>query len=342
MSLSRSDQARLNGAKSRGPKSPEGKARSALNALKHGRYATNAIVLKNEDPEAFEELVAGYIRRIQPADPVEYSLTRELAAIDWLLVRVYALDTRLLDHEMEIQAPALDSAGLAIPELTRVLNASRSIVDHSKLPAFLARREAQLVRARHSILGNLKDLRKNFPPCDPAPEVVPPQSLNPESPVSIEPETNPTCESGSGSGSGADPQVCAGPPGPATNKTSATSDSDAASQVRAERSSASESAPDNDAPGPASEQTAPEPANTLPIDSGVEPGGHAPNLKSGKSVPCVPSTEAVPGSSSDPLEHLGAEPGSSNRPGTTGGRPGGRAPRLKTPWGSAPPIPKAA
>ena len=333
MSLSRSDQARLNGAKSRGPKSPEGKARSALNALKHGRYATNAIVLKNEDPEAFEELVAGYIRRIQPADPVEYSLTRELAAIDWLLVRVYALDTRLLDHEMEIQAPALDSAGLAIPELTRVLNASRSIVDHSKLPAFLARREAQLVRARHSILGNLKDLRKNFPPCDPAPEVVPPQSLNPESPVSIEPETNPTCESGSGSGSGADPQVCAGPPGPAP------------------------------------EQTPPEPANTLPIDSGVEPGGHTPNLKSGKSAPCVPSTEAVPGSSSDPLEQPGAGPGSSNRPATTGGRnevtggrpgdssrtgttggrnevtggrPGGRAPRLKTPWGSAPPIPKAA
>ena len=193
MSLSRSDQGRLNGAKSRGPKTPEGKARSALNALKHGRYATNAIVLKNEDPEAFEELVAGYIRRIQPADPVEYSLTRELAAIDWLLVRVYALDTRLLDHEMEIQAPALDSAGLAIPELTRVLNASRSIVDHSKLPAFLARREAQLVRARHSILGNLKDLRKNFPPSESAPEVVPPQSLNPESPAPIEPETNPTC-----------------------------------------------------------------------------------------------------------------------------------------------------
>jgi len=129
---------------------PGGQGRSALNALKHGRYATNAIVLKNEDPEAFEELVAVYIRRIQPADPVEYSLTRELAAIDWLLVRVYALDTRLLDHEMEIQAPALDSAGLVVPELTRVLNASRSIVDHSKLPAFLARREAQLVRARHS------------------------------------------------------------------------------------------------------------------------------------------------------------------------------------------------
>jgi hypothetical protein len=251
MSLSRSDQARLNGAKSRGPKSPEGKARSALNALKHGRYATNAIVLKNEDPEAFEELVAGYIRRIQPADPVEYSLTRELAAIDWLLVRVYALDTRLLDHEMEIQAPALDSAGLAIPELTRVLNASRSIVDHSKLPAFLARREAQLVRARHSILGNLKDLRKNFPPSDSAPEVVPPQSLNPESPAPIEPETNPAesraalqrragspepasnISAAFGAVSEEALQHRAASPGPASSKMTASSDSAAALQHRA-------------------------------------------------------------------------------------------------------------
>jgi hypothetical protein len=192
MSLSRSDQARINGAKSRGPKTPEGKARSSLNALKHGRYATNAIVLSNEDTEAFEDLVANYVRRIQPADPVEYRLTRELAATDWRLTRIFATDTRMLDHEMDIQLPALNSAGLSVGELTRLLNASHSIVDRSKLPAYLARREAQLIRARQSILGFLKDLRKNFPPSDSAPEVVPPQPLNPELPLLNESGTNPT------------------------------------------------------------------------------------------------------------------------------------------------------
>jgi hypothetical protein len=332
MSLSRSDQARLNGAKSRGPKTPEGKARSSLNALKHGRYATNAIVLKNEDAAAFEDLVADYVRRIQPADPVEYHLTRELAAISWLLNRVYALDTRLLDLEMDIQAPSFDSAGMVVAELSRLSTAGRSIVDRSQYPNYLARRQAQLMRSRQSILATLKALRKSFPLAEPSTEIISPQPLNPESPAPIEPETNPPCESESESG--ADPQVCAGPPGPAP------------------------------------EQTPPEPANTLPIDSGVEFGEHVPNPNSSKSVPCVPSTEAVPGSSSDPLEQPGAGPGSSNRPATTGGRnevtggrpgdssrtgttggrnevtggrPGGRAPRLKTPWGSAlPSVPKAA
>jgi hypothetical protein len=192
MPISRSDQARLNGAKSRGPKTPQGKARSSLNALKHGRYATNAIVLSNEDSEAFEELVANYVRRIQPADQVEYHLTRELAAIDWRLTRIFALDTRMLDHEMDVQAPALDSAGLAVPELTRLLAAGRSIVDRSQYPNYLARRETQLIRARQSVFGILRNLRKNFPLAESASEVIPPQPLNPASPTPNEPGTNPT------------------------------------------------------------------------------------------------------------------------------------------------------
>jgi hypothetical protein len=195
MPLSRSDQARVNGAKSRGPKTSEGKTRSSLNALKHGRYAINAIVLSNEDAEALEELVAHYVCRIQPTDPVEYSLTRELASIDWRLTRVFALDTRMLDREMDIQLPALVTAGHSLSELTRLLDASRSIADRSKLPAYLARRETQLLNARRSILAVLKDLRKNFPSSDPAPEVVLPQPLDPESPLQNEPGTNPTCDS---------------------------------------------------------------------------------------------------------------------------------------------------
>src|SRR5207249_6035129 len=99
---SRSDQSRINGAKSRGPKSSEGKARSSSNALKHGRYANNAIVLSNEDRGAFDELVAAHAQRIQPTDLIETRFTRELASIDWLLARHFAMDARMLDHEMDI------------------------------------------------------------------------------------------------------------------------------------------------------------------------------------------------------------------------------------------------
>ena len=191
MPLSRSEQARINGAKSRGPKTAEGKSRSALNAVKHGRYAVNAIVLSNEDAEAFEELIAAYVRRVQPRDQVEYRLTRDLAAIDWRLVRNCALQTRLLDREMDIQSSALDASGLSPAELTRLLDASRATVERSSYPSHLVRYEAHLRRARQAAVTFLLNLRKHFPQSEDNPEIIPPQPLNPEWPLPNGPETDP-------------------------------------------------------------------------------------------------------------------------------------------------------
>jgi len=51
----RSEAARRNGAKSHGPKTPEGKAISSANSLRHGMTA-KAILLTNENPEAYTKL----------------------------------------------------------------------------------------------------------------------------------------------------------------------------------------------------------------------------------------------------------------------------------------------
>jgi hypothetical protein len=79
--------ARQNGAKSRGPKTPEGKSRSSRNAIKHGLTAEHWIVLYDEDVKAFEGLLRAWEARFEPADGIEEVLVRRLAEADWRLRR---------------------------------------------------------------------------------------------------------------------------------------------------------------------------------------------------------------------------------------------------------------
>jgi hypothetical protein len=193
--LFRSDQARIKDTESHGTQTPDGKARSALNALKHGRYATCAIVLRNEDPEAFEDLVAGYVRRIRPVVPVVYHLMCELASIIWRLTRVDALDARLLNRRPRqrtpIQSLALTPASSSNPTTTRPLTSNCAIVGHSEFPACLPRGAAQLIHACPPILAIVENFRIFLISAGAAYEVVLSQRLNQELFVSNEPGTNP-------------------------------------------------------------------------------------------------------------------------------------------------------
>jgi hypothetical protein len=96
----RSAAARANGALSHGPKTPEGKARSAQNARTHG-LLSSIVTLRCEDKEAFDAMLASYIQRYQPADGVEMALVEELTAAAWRHRRTLAIETHMLDVEME-------------------------------------------------------------------------------------------------------------------------------------------------------------------------------------------------------------------------------------------------
>jgi hypothetical protein len=58
---------RINGARSRGPRTAAGKARSARNALKHGLCARKIIVVPEEDAAAFAALEAALAQRVVSA-----------------------------------------------------------------------------------------------------------------------------------------------------------------------------------------------------------------------------------------------------------------------------------
>jgi hypothetical protein len=62
----RAEASRKKGAKSRGPKTAEGKARSPQNALKHGLCARRFAVLGDEDLAAFDALEAALTAELAP------------------------------------------------------------------------------------------------------------------------------------------------------------------------------------------------------------------------------------------------------------------------------------
>jgi hypothetical protein len=92
--------ARANGAKSHGPVTPEGKAKSALNAVTHGLTA-GTVVLTTENREKYEALLASYRDEYDPQGQTENDLVDELAAAKWLHGRALSMITSLLDVTMD-------------------------------------------------------------------------------------------------------------------------------------------------------------------------------------------------------------------------------------------------
>ena len=82
--------ARINGAKSRGPITEEGKAISSQNARKHG-LAARKFVLEDEDQADYDALLAGYRQSFSPADRAEDDLVRMLALYQFRLERAISV-----------------------------------------------------------------------------------------------------------------------------------------------------------------------------------------------------------------------------------------------------------
>ena len=91
---------RRNARKSTGPRSPQGKAVSRMNALKTGIDAAS-LVIRGEDPAALEALAAEYCERFQPATPEQRALIDTLISSDWLLRRFRFAEAQLWELELE-------------------------------------------------------------------------------------------------------------------------------------------------------------------------------------------------------------------------------------------------
>jgi hypothetical protein len=86
---------RKNAQKSTGPKTDEGKANSAMNALKHGLTSRDA-VLPHEDPAAFEHRLAAWHDYYPTNDPAQLALIDLAVTASWRLNRCTRVETAKL------------------------------------------------------------------------------------------------------------------------------------------------------------------------------------------------------------------------------------------------------
>jgi hypothetical protein len=96
---------RRNGARSKGPVTPDGKERASRNALKHGLTATHHLVLDDEVPDALDALIATVAEETGASTEIESRLARRLAIALWKGKRAERMETALFDAAPKVRPP---------------------------------------------------------------------------------------------------------------------------------------------------------------------------------------------------------------------------------------------
>ena len=111
MTPTRTETNRENAQHSTGPKTPEGKKKSALNALRHG-LTGQVVVMPTEDLVLYQSHLNTFEEEYEPKGATEQHLTQALADTSWRLNRVAALETNLLSLAATGD-PLVDALGIA-------------------------------------------------------------------------------------------------------------------------------------------------------------------------------------------------------------------------------------
>ncbi len=137
---------RANGARSRGPKTVEGKQRSSQNALRHGLLA-RCVVLPNESEEGFEVLLDQHEERLRASDGVELGLIEEMVAAAWRLRRTWAIETQTLENSLSAQP-----AGSEVQRITAAFSDPANAQQLNLVHRYETRLHMMFQRALHNLL----------------------------------------------------------------------------------------------------------------------------------------------------------------------------------------------
>ncbi len=156
------DANRRNAEKSTGPKSEEGKARVALNALRHG-LTGQVTLMTPEDREEHELHLNEYLAMYKPANFVERDLVFAIAGDAWRLKlsrtheqNLYAIGHMRNSEIAERMAPGSDPQN---PQVVAAVSASKTYFDESLEFQRLTLYEQRIKRSMRNNIVDLKAMQ---------------------------------------------------------------------------------------------------------------------------------------------------------------------------------------
>ena len=163
--------ARENGAKSQGPKTEEGKEKSARNGIKTGEFAKklaafvppDSAVLCNEQRQVYFNLMDQLMQIYSPINQESANLVRQIAIARWQIERLHTSITNVWNFALLKAAGEPSSVVEEMEEAETAARAAQSLFSGSspveRMSRQIDRLEIRITRLRRGI----KDIHDNFP-----------------------------------------------------------------------------------------------------------------------------------------------------------------------------------
>ncbi|HEV2688056.1 MAG TPA: hypothetical protein VGV35_05865 [Bryobacteraceae bacterium] len=144
---------RANSQHSTGPRTDEGKLRSAMNALKHGLTAISPI-LPTEDRAAYDRHIQEFIDEYKPTTCTEKQLALDLAETAWRINRIPAIEAGILALEAEPGSINTD-----VPDLETSLAVTEALRRQERTLNAISTHGHRLHRQFHKTLEQLRNIQ---------------------------------------------------------------------------------------------------------------------------------------------------------------------------------------
>ena len=156
--LPRGEQSRVNGAKSKGPTTPEGRASICKAKIVHG-FRASTVATHNEDHPAYDAQLEAYLAHYTPANAVETDLVGLLALNMWEIKRMASVESALFDLEIDAMDNMIEGTFQRMNEFGRLALAFKKSSGDRAFD-LLRRYKSTAERAFHKTFQALEKIRK--------------------------------------------------------------------------------------------------------------------------------------------------------------------------------------